>query len=201
MRVAERFGCFICICYCYSDMGEWPTRLGFCPNRVWIRICLYFSVGGERVADCARKRRIVVLTGVAPTEIEPGGMESMVRLLAHADLYEIEGLIATGGWNIFGRTYSDEWMEYMQKVINAYEADLPNLMKRSGQKGFLPVEKEAGKQTLGYWPSATYLRSRTAFGSRDLGVTKLGEENSSQGTKMIIELVDEKDDRPVWVMV
>lgn len=83
--------------------------------------------------------------------LEPDDMESMVRLLVHADLYEIEGLIATGGWNSCGRSYPDEWMENMQKVINAYEEDLPNLMKRSGQKGFLPVEKEAGKQTLGYF--------------------------------------------------
>ena len=159
------------------------------------------EIAAETVVDSSLKPRIVVLTDIAPTDIEPDDMESMIRLLAHADLYEIEGLIATGGWNICGRTYPDEWMGYLQEVINAYEEDLPNLMKRSGQKGFLPVEKEAGKQTLGYWPSAAYLRGRTAFGSRDLGVAKLGEENRSQGSKMIIDLVDEKDDRPLWVLV
>lgn len=159
------------------------------------------QTAAKTVADSSLKPRIVVLTDIAPTDLEPDDMESMVRLLVHADLYEIEGLIATGGWNSCGRSYPDEWMENMQKVINAYEEDLPNLMKRSGQKGFLPVEKEAGKQTLGYWPSAAYLRSRTAFGSRDLGVSKLGEENRSQGSQMIIDLVDEKDDRPLWVMV
>lgn len=159
------------------------------------------QTAAKKVADSSLKPRIVVLTDIAPTDLEPDDMESMVRLLVHADLYEIEGLIATGGWNSCGRSYPDEWMENMQKVINAYEEDLPNLMKRSGQKGFLPVEKEAGKQTLGYWPSAAYLRSRTAFGSRDLGVSKLGEENRSQGSQMIIDLVDEKDDRPLWVMV
>ena len=159
------------------------------------------EIAAETVADSSLKPRIVVLTDIAPTDIEPDDMESMIRLLAHADLYEIEGLIATGGWNICGRTYPDKWMGYLQNVINAYEEDLPNLMKRSGQKGFLPAEKETGKQTLGYWPSAAYLRGRTAFGSRDLGVAKLGEENRSQGSKMIIDLVDEKDDRPLWVMV
>ena len=40
IKVAERFGCFIFISYFYTDIGKWPTRLGFCPNRVWIRICL-----------------------------------------------------------------------------------------------------------------------------------------------------------------
>ena len=89
------------------------------------------GIAAETVADSSLKPRIVVLTDIAPTDIEPDDMESMVRLLAHADLYEIEGLIATGGWNICGRTYPDEWMENMQKVINAYDEDLPNLMKRS----------------------------------------------------------------------
>ena len=109
------------------------------------------QTAAKTVVDSSLKPRIVVLTDIAPTDLEPDDMESMVRLLVHADLYEIEGLIATGGWNSCGRSYPDEWMENMQKVINAYEEDLPNLMKRSGQKGFLPVEKEAGKQTLGYF--------------------------------------------------
>ena len=95
--------------------------------------------------------------------LEPDDMESMVRLLVHADLYEIEGLIATGGWNSCGRSYPDEWTENMQKVINAYEEDLPNLMKRSGQKGFLPVEKEAGKQR---WPARSGHEFAVKCGSR-----------------------------------
>ena len=78
------------------------------------------QTAAKTIADSSLKPRIVVLTDIAPTDIEPDDMESMVRLLAHADLYEIEGLIATGGWNNCGRSYPDEWMENMQKVINAY---------------------------------------------------------------------------------
>lgn len=147
------------------------------------------------------KPRIVVLTDIAPIDLEPDDMESMIRLLAHADLYEIEGLIATGGWNICGRTYPESWMDNLQATIDAYEKDLPNLMKRSGQQDFLPTEQEAHRQTIGYWPSAGYLRSRTVFGSKDLGVARLGKENHSEGSELIIRLADEKDDRPLWITV
>ena len=37
--------------------------------------------------DAPLKPRIVVLTDIAPANIEPDDMESMIRLLAHADLY------------------------------------------------------------------------------------------------------------------
>jgi hypothetical protein len=39
------------------------------------------------------KPRIVVLTDIAPNNIEPDDMESIIRLLVHADLFEIEALI------------------------------------------------------------------------------------------------------------
>ena len=35
------------------------------------------------------KPRVVVLTDIAPNNIEPDDMESMIRLMAHADLFEI----------------------------------------------------------------------------------------------------------------
>ena len=54
------------------------------------------GIAAEKVADSSLKPRIVVLTDIAPSDVEPDDMESMVRLLVHADLYEIEGLIATG---------------------------------------------------------------------------------------------------------
>ena len=114
----------------------------------------------------ALKPRLVVLTDIAPAHIEPDDMESMVRLLAHADLFEIEALITTSGWNSSGGLYQQGWADSLQAVIDAYEHDLPNLMRRSGQTDFLPLEQEKGKQTLGYWPSAGYLRSRSMLGSQ-----------------------------------
>ena len=71
---------------------------------------------GKRNEESLLKPRIVVLTDIAPADVEPDDMESMVRLLAHADMFEIEGLVATGGWNICGGTYPESWMDSIYPI-------------------------------------------------------------------------------------
>jgi hypothetical protein len=143
------------------------------------------------------KPRLVVLTDIAPASIEPDDMESMVRLMTYADQIEIEALITTIGWNC--DPYPTEWADSLWRVINAYEHDVKNLMKRSGQKKFMPLDAEQGQQTIGYWPSADYLRSRVAMGSQRAGIGVIGKGNRTPGSDLIIQLVDEDDPRPLWI--
>ena len=159
-----------------------------------ILICLSAAVPfyGEDL-----KPRLVVLTDIAPASIEPDDMESMVRLMAYADQVEIEALITTIGWNC--DPYPTEWSDSLWRVINAYEHDVRNLMKRSGQKNFLPLSKEQEQQAIGYWPSAEYLRSRVAMGSQRAGIGVIGEGNRTPGSDLIIRLADEDDPRPLWI--
>lgn len=151
-------------------------------------------------SDFGLKPRIVVLTDIAPGDIEPDDMESMIRLMAHADLFEIEALITSGGWNSSGRAYPVGWKDSLSRTINAYEKDLPNLMKRSSQEGFMSVEDELKAQEIGYWPSADYMRSRAMLGSLELGRHMIGENNRSEGSDHIVKLADEADDRPIWIL-
>ena len=44
------------------------------------------------------KPRIVVLTDISTWE--PDDHESLIRLLVHADLFEIEGIVVTTGWSM-----------------------------------------------------------------------------------------------------
>lgn len=141
------------------------------------------------------KPRIIVLTDISPTDVEPDDMESIIRLFVHADLFEIEGLVATTGWSSSGG--HADWVRLIHDAIDAYEEDLPNLRKRSGQNGFRSDESQ---QTIGYWPSPDYLRSRTVVGSQVRGMEHIGEDNSSAGSDLIIEMVDEEDVRPVWIL-
>jgi hypothetical protein len=143
------------------------------------------------------KPRLVVCTDIAPADVEPDDMESMVRLMAYADLFEIEALITSVGWNC--DPYPKEWAQYLQRVIEAYRKDVPKLMKRSEQKSFLPLEKENGQQQIGYWPSADYLKSRAVMGSERGGIKVIGEGNDSQGSDLLIRLADEDDPRPIYV--
>ena len=131
------------------------------------------------------KPRLVVLTDIAPINIEPDDMESTIRLLVHADLFEIEALVATTGWSNPGGL---ERPDILHDLINAYEKDLPNLLKRSAQAGFLPDES---RQEIGYWPSPAYLRERTVLGSKTRGQKFIGEANRSAGSDLIIRLADE----------
>ena len=148
-------------------------------------------------AEKELKPRLVVCTDIAPADVEPDDMESMVRLMAYADLFEIEALITSVGWNC--DPYPTEWSQYLFRVIEAYRQDVPKLMRRSGQRKFLPIAKENGQQCIGYWPSADYLCSRAVMGSRRGGIKAIGEDNDSPGSELLIRLGDEEDSRPIYV--
>ena len=127
--------------------------------------------------------RVVVLTDVSTWETDDS--ESLVRLLVHADLLEIEGLVFTTGWSL--AETRDDFIGLIHKAIDAYEKDLPNLLKRSEQSGHLQDES---RQPIGYWPSPRSLRERTLFGSKKRGSQHIGNGNDSPGSKLIIDLAD-----------
>ena len=143
------------------------------------------------------KPRRVVCTDIAPADVEPDDMESMVHLMAYADMFEIEALITSVGWNC--DPYPLEWAEYLKKVTDAYEKDVKRLMARSGQKKFQSLDKENGQQQIGYWPSPEYIRGRSMLGSTRAGIKVIGEGNDSPGSNLLIRLADEPDERPIWV--
>jgi len=140
------------------------------------------------------KPRIVVLTDIK--NFEPDDQQSLTRLLVHADLYEIEGIVISTSWGFKDMHDHLNSIDIATSVIDAYEKDLPNLMKRSNQTGFA---QDNERQEIGYWPSAQYLRDRTMFGSMYRGTARLGKENNSKGSDLIIKLADEDDDRPIWI--
>jgi hypothetical protein len=140
------------------------------------------------------KPRIVVLTDVSTWETDDS--ESLVRLLVHADMFEIEGIIYTTGWSL--EETREDFFQLIHDAIDAYEKDLPNLMKRSNQVGF---NQDALQQTIGYWPSPEYLRQRTVFGSKQRGIDIIGKDNISDGSNLIIKLADENDERPLWILL
>lgn len=164
-----------------------------------ILLCLMVMMGTLvlQAANNELKPRLVVCTDIAPADVEPDDMESMVRLMAYADQFEIEALITSVGWNC--DPYPVEWAQYLQRVIEAYRQDVPKLMKRSGQKDFLALETEEKQQYIGYWPSADYLKSRAVMGSIHGGIKSIGDSNDSPGSELLIRLADEDDPRPIFV--
>ena len=159
---------------------------------------LVLSAAGQAKGKKAQlKPRLVVCTDIAPADVEPDDMESMVRLMTYADCFEIEALITSVGWNC--DPYPMEWKEYLTRVIEAYRKDVPKLMMRSRQKGFMRLDQENDKQKIGYWPSADYLSQRAVMGSVNGGIKAIGENNDSPGSNLLIRLADEDDPRPIYV--
>lgn len=140
------------------------------------------------------KPRVIILTDVSTWETDDS--ESLVRLFAYADVLEIEGLIYTTGWSL--DQTRDEFFGLIHKAIDAYEKDLPNLMIRSEQQRH---QTDENKQMLGYWPSADYFRKRTMYGSKKRGLEHIGPGNDSPGSEWIVKLVDEEDERPLWICI
>ena len=161
---------------------------------IWMLLLMPLTVWASK-SDL--KPRLVVCTDIAPADVEPDDMESMVRLMAYADCFEIEALITSVGWNC--DPYPKEWAQYLTRVIEAYRKDVSNLMRRSCQSEFLPLEEENGQQELSYWPSADYIKSRALMGSEHGGIKVIGEGNDSPGSEMLIRLADEDDPRPIYV--
>jgi len=154
-----------------------------------------YSFGNPTQAEnIGLKPRIMVLTDVSTWETDDS--ESLVRLFVYADRFEIEGLIFTTGWSL--SETRDDFLQLIHNAIDAYEKDLSHLMRRSGQTGFLEDES---RQFLGYWPTPDYLRKRTLVGSRKRGMEFIGKENVSEGSNWIIKQADEKDDRPLWILL
>jgi hypothetical protein len=167
-------------------------------NLKWTLAILLFLALPAASQAAPLKPRLVVLTDVSTWETDDH--ESLTRLLAHADLFEIEGLVVTTGYSIqsLEKPPEKDFINIVHDVINAYEKDLPNLMKRSSQSG---NSGDDARQEIGYWPSPKYLRDRTMFGSMNRGAKFIGATNDSPGSELIIKLADEADDRPVWVTV
>ena len=122
------------------------------------------------------KPRVVVLTDISTWETDDH--ESLIRFLAHADMFEIEGLAISTGYSIKTLTKSPEkdFINIAHGVVDAYEKDLRNLMKRSMQVGH---KFDGSGQKVGYWPSPTYLRDRIMFGSLNRGKKYIGDDNDS----------------------
>ena len=141
------------------------------------------------------KPRVVVLTDISTWEHDDH--ESMTRFLAHADLFEIEAIMLTTGYS-YDNADEGTQMGILNGIINAYESDLPNLMKRSGQSGFA---HDNGQQEVGYWPSANYVRDHSMMGSLNKYQSSIGSSNRNGGSDYLIELALENDERPVWITV
>jgi hypothetical protein len=124
-----------------------------------------------------KQNRLIVLSDI---EAEIDDTQSFVRLLLYSNEIDLKGLIATT--SVWKRTSVAP--EAIKKVIHAYARVLPNLLKHDS--GFPDAEKLLGLVKQGL---PTY------------GMTGVGEGKDSEGSDWIVKVLEEKDERPLWISV
>jgi hypothetical protein len=124
-----------------------------------------------------RKPRVLILSDI---EADPDDTQSFVRLLLYSNQWDIEGLIATTSIHQQQRVAP----ESIVKVLDAYKKIQPNLLKH--EQGY---------------PAYETLRSKVKTGLAVYGMQGVGEGKDSEGSDWIVQLLQKKDDRPLWVCV
>lgn len=127
----------------------------------------YSAITCNTSTAAAVPSRIFVLTDISN---EPDDQESLVRLLAHADMYTVEGLVTTTSYWLNDTTYPDVVLD----VISAYANVTSNLNAHS---------------TTGF-PPASYLRSKVATSHAVYGLAALDASALSSGATLLISAID-----------
>ncbi|MCL4703622.1 DUF1593 domain-containing protein [bacterium] len=124
-----------------------------------------------------QKNRVVVLTDI---EADPDDTQSMVRLLLYSNVVDIKGLIATT--SVWKKTSVAP--ESIIKLVEAYGKVQPNL-----------IQHEAG------FPNAESLLKLVKRGLPKYGMLGVGDGKDSEGSDWIIKVLEEDDERPLWISV
>jgi hypothetical protein len=133
------------------------------------------------------RSRLVVLTDMGN---EADDSQTMVRLLAHANQFDVEGLIAVSSCHQYaGKNDTDPIRNDVQPTmiterIQAYGRVRDNLLLHA-----------AG------WPTVDHLLSRTGRGPREYGMSGVGDGRSTDGSELIIRALTASDPRPLYVCI
>ncbi|GME48748.1 hypothetical protein GTA08_BOTSDO00498 [Neofusicoccum parvum] len=127
------------------------------------------------------KPRVFILSDICN---EPDDAQSMIRLLTHADQYDIKGLVATTSYWLNYTTAPDE----IEKIVGSYGKVVENLQVHGH----------------GQFPTEDYLLSIIRSGPKSYGLAAVDALNAgeqiSDGAKLLIDAVDDSTE-PLYVQV
>jgi hypothetical protein len=126
------------------------------------------------------KTRLIVSTDISSLKAgvgEPDDTQSLVRLLLHANEFDIEGLIATST-----KRGGEAHPEYIRSIVRQYGKVRANLALHDPS-----------------YPTEHYLLNRVKAGLPD--TDSIGKGRDSEGSNWIISVVDRADPRPVWIVI
>jgi len=124
-----------------------------------------------------QKNRAIILTDI---EADPDDTQSLVRLLLYSNEIDIKGIVATTSCWLKDSVHP----ESIHKILNAYAEVQPNLKLHNSQ-----------------FPDAQSLADVVEIGLPVYGMLGVGEGQDSKGSKLIIDTLEEEDERPLWISV
>lgn len=133
------------------------------------------------LSAAADKPRLVVLTDIGE---DPDDQQSLIRLLVHANEFDIEGIIASASGTPGKKDPEVVRPHLIRETIEAYGKVRPNLVKHHPN-----------------FPEAKALLAGVKAGNPVRGTASLGDGQDTDGSKWIITVVDRADERPVNVTV
>lgn len=139
-------------------------------------LCTTSLASTQCQVDSPHRPRIFLLSDIAN---EPDDAQSLVRLMAYANEFRLEGLIATTSIWLNDTTRPDQMLD----IVDAYGAALPNLQKHADG-----------------WPEAKELKGLVASGLPVYGMEGVGEGKDSDGSRMLVKAVDASEE-PLWVPI
>ena len=124
-----------------------------------------------------KRHRLIILTDM---ENEPDDSQTMVRLLTYANELDIEGLVAVTSACLKTEVYP----ESIHDRVKAYGIVRESLCRHAGG-----------------WPTEEYLLSRIAHGPVAYGMEGVGDGKGTNGTDLIVSVLERDDPRPVYFAV
>lgn len=140
----------------------------------FFKVLIVFLFFGTSIILAQEKPRLFVLTDIGG---DPDDQMSMVRLMTYSNQIDIEGLVAT-------EVVETVNPERIQQIVEAYGQIRDNLELH--ETGF---------------PKAEYLKKCISKGIPIGGMNGVGKGIDSPGSELLINAVDKKDARPLWVNV
>src|SRR5688500_922109 len=118
----------------------------------------------------AERPRLAVLTDIGG---DPDDQQSMIRLMAYANEFEIELLIASAAGTPGELKEAVTRPDLIREIIEAYGTVLPNLRRHAAN-----------------WPTAESLRAKVVSGNHRRGREYIGAGHDTPASRALVERID-----------
>lgn len=151
------------------------------PSILIATSCWLVALMATCLAADEQKPRLVVLTDIGG---DPDDQQSMIRLMVYSNEFEIEGLIASASGTPGELKEAIVKPQLIYEIVEAYGRVRGNLVQHAD----------------GY-PTAEHLQARIKSGNPQRGLEAIGDGHDTDGSRWIIQVVDQDDPRPVNITI